>query len=197
VSTLASVILRDITANRPAASIAGRLFFDTTLVKMQRDNGSSWDDVAETGSAGNVLSRTLVYRATDQNVSGSGTFTAVSYSDEVMDDGAIWAIGTPTQFVIPAGMNGREAILFAQLTWSASTAGNYRNGIILRNGADVLCNDNRPDLTTAIGINYQLHSEPVTLATSDTFEVQFRTDTTGIGMIGGRFSCYFGLYTVD
>jgi hypothetical protein len=51
-STLASVVLRDTLANRPAAGIAGRTFFDTTNTKLQRDNGSSWDDIAETPAAG-------------------------------------------------------------------------------------------------------------------------------------------------
>lgn len=39
------LVLRDITANRPAAGKPGRLFFDSTLNKMQRDNGATWDDV--------------------------------------------------------------------------------------------------------------------------------------------------------
>jgi len=47
------LILRDITANRPAAGVPGRLFYDTTLSKLERDNGASYDDVAETaGGAG-------------------------------------------------------------------------------------------------------------------------------------------------
>ena len=51
-SKLEDVILRDITGNRPAAGVAGRLFFDTTLVKMQRDTGAAWEDVAEVGGGG-------------------------------------------------------------------------------------------------------------------------------------------------
>lgn len=47
-TNFADLILRDITANRPAAGKPGRLFFDSTLGKMQRDNGSSWDDVEGT-----------------------------------------------------------------------------------------------------------------------------------------------------
>jgi hypothetical protein len=38
------LILRDETANRPAAGKPGRLFYDTDLEKWQRDNGSTWDD---------------------------------------------------------------------------------------------------------------------------------------------------------
>lgn len=43
------LIGRDIAANRPAAGIPGRLFYDTTNSKLQRDNGSSWDDVEPAG----------------------------------------------------------------------------------------------------------------------------------------------------
>lgn len=57
-ATLASVILRDIAANRPAAGTAGRLFYDTTNSKMQRDNGSSWDDVAEATGLSNPMTTT-------------------------------------------------------------------------------------------------------------------------------------------
>lgn len=46
-TALSSIVLRDTAANRPSASIAGRLFYDTTWKRLQRDNGSSWDDVYE------------------------------------------------------------------------------------------------------------------------------------------------------
>lgn len=49
-STVASINLRDITANRPAAGIAGRQFYDTTLSQLQRDNGSSWDTLSLSGA---------------------------------------------------------------------------------------------------------------------------------------------------
>jgi hypothetical protein len=38
------LILRDATANQPAAGKPGRLFYDTDLEKWQRDNGATWDD---------------------------------------------------------------------------------------------------------------------------------------------------------
>lgn len=41
---LSSVILRDIAANRPTVGIAGRLFYDTTNGKWQRDTGAAWED---------------------------------------------------------------------------------------------------------------------------------------------------------
>lgn len=50
-SKLSDVILRDAAANRPAAGVAGRLFYDTTNGKLQRDNGAAWED-CEPGAAG-------------------------------------------------------------------------------------------------------------------------------------------------
>jgi len=49
-TTLAQVILRDIATNRPAAATAGRLFYDTTAGKWQRDTGADWED-CEPGSS--------------------------------------------------------------------------------------------------------------------------------------------------
>lgn len=74
-STLASVIGRDTLANRPAASIAGRLFYNTTDSKLQRDNGSSWDDVAETASSAAEL---LAYKA---HTAGDEAITSTTMAD--------------------------------------------------------------------------------------------------------------------
>lgn len=46
-STLASVILRDVAANRPAAGIAGRLFVATDTWEISRDNGATWDSIVQ------------------------------------------------------------------------------------------------------------------------------------------------------
>lgn len=50
-TTLATVIGRGVTGSRPAAASAGRLYFDTTVSIMYRDNGSSWDAVEGAGFA--------------------------------------------------------------------------------------------------------------------------------------------------
>lgn len=49
-STLASVILKDVIANLPAAGIPGRMFFATDTDAMLRDNGTSWDTLNVSGS---------------------------------------------------------------------------------------------------------------------------------------------------
>lgn len=48
---LSDVIIRDTTANQPAANAVavGTLFYDTTLSTMYRSNGSSWESVEGTG----------------------------------------------------------------------------------------------------------------------------------------------------
>ncbi len=48
-STLASVIIRDVIASLPAASIPGRLFISSDTHVVLRDNGTSWDNVVAGG----------------------------------------------------------------------------------------------------------------------------------------------------
>jgi hypothetical protein len=42
-ATLASVLIKDIFANRPAAGVDGRMFFSTDTRQIFRDNGAGWD----------------------------------------------------------------------------------------------------------------------------------------------------------
>ena len=44
-TTLATVVLRDLSTNLPAAGIPGRLFFATDTGQQLRDNGTTWDVV--------------------------------------------------------------------------------------------------------------------------------------------------------
>lgn len=44
------LILRDATGNRPTAGVPGRLFYDTTLEKWQRDTGADWEDCEPAGA---------------------------------------------------------------------------------------------------------------------------------------------------
>ena len=56
-STIAQMNLRDVIANRPAASIAGRIFYATDTGAGYRDNGSSWDIWMNQGGSGNTAGR--------------------------------------------------------------------------------------------------------------------------------------------
>ena len=55
-STIAQMVLYDLATNRPAASIAGRVFYASDTKAISRDNGSTWDDVTPpSGSSELVL----------------------------------------------------------------------------------------------------------------------------------------------
>ncbi|GAC1406933.1 MAG: hypothetical protein NVSMB52_20380 [Chloroflexota bacterium] len=56
-TALSTIVSRGATASRPAVGTAGQIFFDTTLGKLPRDNGSTWDDleaVSPQGPAGKL-----------------------------------------------------------------------------------------------------------------------------------------------
>jgi hypothetical protein len=52
---LSAVIGRGATGSKPAAGTAGRLYYDTTLSRLERDNGSTWDVVEPTARAANPM----------------------------------------------------------------------------------------------------------------------------------------------
>lgn len=114
----------DITANRPAAANTGRLFIDTTTLKIQRDNGSSWDTLADfitytgtanqIGVAGSVISLVsnpiipgtggMVLPTGTTAQRGSSTVGNMRWNttlvDEEIYDGAVWRkMGTVLQVV--------------------------------------------------------------------------------------------------
>lgn len=77
--TLAQVILRDTAGNRPTAGTAGRLFYDTTNSKMQRDNGDAWEDVEPASSppASSPIypDNGIIFAPSFNVVAGTGTIT--------------------------------------------------------------------------------------------------------------------------
>lgn len=78
-----SLVLRDVSGNRPAAGIAGRLFFDTTTSTLQRDNGSIWEDIEGAGSPPESSAiypdRDIAWAPEFAVVAGTGTAT-IDYS---------------------------------------------------------------------------------------------------------------------
>jgi hypothetical protein len=75
------LIGRSNTAGKPAASIPGRLWFDTTLGKLQRDNGATWDDVESTVSSGLPVDGWVVAAAMTYASADDPTFTATMVGD--------------------------------------------------------------------------------------------------------------------
>lgn len=56
-STLGNMILYDVSSNRPAASIPGRLFFATDTGVLYRDSGSVWNVYSSFFGSGNTGAR--------------------------------------------------------------------------------------------------------------------------------------------
>lgn len=147
------------------------------------------------GVSGSALSVTTVRRTSAQNVGGSGTLTSISWESELEDDDGAWAIGTPTQIVIPAGLNGRKVVVIAHLQWTASSAGTYR-GLYLKHNAAFPGADLRYGVGAGLSVFQSFTSYPITVATGNTFEAQMRADTTGIGAVVSG-STFMSMYTVD
>jgi hypothetical protein len=101
-STLSSVILKDVIANLPAAGIPGRLFFATDAHEVLRDNGTSWDSVASWDSVGPssaILGLVAVAPASGGNFTVAHGLSATPSAAAVMmtSDGGIW-FQLPTLF---------------------------------------------------------------------------------------------------
>lgn len=92
---LQDIILRDTSANRPTAGVAGRLFFATDLGKLQRDNGTSWDDVAETVAAsGGYTEGAHVYHDANQAVTSGASDAYLALNSERYDTDTIHDVST-------------------------------------------------------------------------------------------------------
>lgn len=59
-----SSLTAGITGSRPAAGVAGRVYIDTTLLGLFRDNGSSWDSLTQLISLTAVANQTAITQAT-------------------------------------------------------------------------------------------------------------------------------------
>lgn len=188
-------------ASRPAASAGCVIYWCSDHEKFYRSDGSAWADLADLsglGGAGNILSVTRVYRATAQNVDGNGTLTSISFSNEIEDTDGAWAIGTPTQIVIPSALNGRRARFYGLMAWeSAFAAGTYRGLYIIQNATGIGVSQYSTAGQTSLADRMQVRSEVVTLVTDDTYELQMRINTTGHGTAGGLHANEFGFYTID
>jgi hypothetical protein len=89
VATLAAAVGRGDTASKPAANTvpAGTLYFDTTLVKMQRSNGTDWQDVEGAGGGGggavdSVNSQTGTVVLTQDNIGDGTTYKQYSQTEK-------------------------------------------------------------------------------------------------------------------
>ena len=77
------LILRDTRANQPAAGIPGRLYYVTDENVTERDNGSAWQDVSDTGGGGgggNTPLAQVTLTSGDITMNNSGGFATLSTS---------------------------------------------------------------------------------------------------------------------
>lgn len=123
-SLLSVVHGRGTTAAKPAAAAAneGYIYFDTDLVKLQRSNGTTWEDIAET-TAGSVATD-AIWDAAGDLVQGTGANTAAKLSagtagQVLKSAGAaaanVWS--SPGDFV-----TGVDSVATSQTTTSTSFA---------------------------------------------------------------------------
>lgn len=109
-SIIQTVIQYDVIASRPAAGNEGYLFAssDESPPTLYRDNGSTWDDIADLGGGGGGSSLDYIL-IEDQKTSGTdgGTFTSGAWrtrdlNTEVADAGNHASVGS-NQITLAAG----------------------------------------------------------------------------------------------
>lgn len=75
------LILRDTRANQPASGIPGRIYYVTDENVTERDNGSTWDDISDTGGGGGGGIELLYSTGTRVDIKNDATEqTALSFS---------------------------------------------------------------------------------------------------------------------
>jgi len=82
---LSNVIVLDVYANRPAAGVAGRLFFASDTFRVYRDGGATWADVTPGGTV-RVYSATIAAQTSVAIIHGLATLNVIV---QVFDAGGI------------------------------------------------------------------------------------------------------------
>ncbi len=105
-----TLIGRGVTGSRPAGSIAGEIYFDTTTSTLQRYNGSTWQDIEGVSGGGHAIL--------------SATHTDVDETDTPSDGQVLTWDSTPGEWVaasLPAA--GAHDLISASHTHSGGTDG--------------------------------------------------------------------------
>lgn len=173
------LILRDETGNRPAAGVPGRLFYDTTLEKWQRDTGADWED-CEPDTGGDMdnpmtTAGDIIYGGVD------GDPTRLGIGDD--DDVLTLASGVPT-WAAPAGGGGFSTGDIQQVELYRSVlaeAGRFDTTGVDLSGYDhlIIRSLTRSSVAATYDTNYMLFNND---STAGNYKAQYRSTynaTTG------------------
>lgn len=107
VALASTLVLRDTEANRPTASIAGRLFFATDTLKIYRDSGTGWDDVTPAGGTASAGASLLNGASNPDAATGSnGDFYINTNTHVLFGPKTNGAWGAGVSLVGPQGVQG-------------------------------------------------------------------------------------------
>jgi hypothetical protein len=168
-TTLGTVIGRGASGSRPAAGTAGQLYYDTTNSKLQRDNGSTWDDCEPASSA--ALVGAAYTRKTGDYTTTSTTFTNVDGTNMSFTK-TTGAHRVRVGFIGSVYLSSTNTIAFDVTIDGTRVGGDY--GIAIWNVASA---------GNAIPIAFTYLSDVLTAA-SHTFVLQWKV-TAGTGTIEG------------
>lgn len=115
------VIAQLATVSIPAAATEGRVYADTTLDRLVFDSGTAKIPGPAWSSAGRI--GWSVTDATPRSIpTGTGTYTSVTFSTEVVDTSGFFTAGGTT-VTIPTDMGGLYCMTFTTL-WASSPGAN-------------------------------------------------------------------------
>jgi hypothetical protein len=174
---LGTIIGRGATGAKPAAGTPGALYYDTTLGKWQRDNGSTWDDCEPTPGA--EISASAYHNA---NVTISNTtWTYLALNSEYYDNGGLHDLVT-NNGRLTAPVTGRYAIS-AAARFAASATGTRQLRVVVNRGNTVL--QIGPIAGHATEATRMAVSGDVQLTAGDYIEMQVWQDS------GGNLDCQY------
>lgn len=157
-----------VAASRPAAGIAGRVYYATDTQVLSRDNGSSWDTLTLV-SGGAAFAGCRAQRTTDQGSITTGTDTPVVFdaADVYDTDGFHDPSTNASRITIPTGLGGKY-LLTSAVVWDTNTT-NVRQCYFRINGSGIAGSFNRVPAGTAYVA--QVLSDVLDLAQGDYVEV--------------------------
>ncbi len=142
-SILGDIIGRGATASKPAAGIPGRLYYNTSSEKWERDNGAAWEDCEPAAGSGGYTQGARVYHNAAQAIT-SGATTASAFNSERYDTDTIHDTSTN---------NGRltcktagKYLITANVEWAANSTGTRQCWIYLNN-TTIIAIDRRTAMT--------------------------------------------------